>query len=247
MPEKDKAVGATVPDTVDPQFERRVLAVDEVEFRLVNAKTGKPARLVGYAAVFNKLSEPIMGYFREKIAPGAFSGALARGDDVRALVEHEGGLQTLGRTESGTLTLTENRKGLKAEIELPDTQAGQDVAKLVGRGDLSQMSFGFVATREEWYENKEGDMPIRTVLAVDPLIDVSVVAYPAYPQTEVALRSFEGYRKSRARLIQAKPMPLKLVAPEPKSDKPVGVPVSEGQALVDSFKLIPTQGYGKEQ
>ena len=58
----------------------------------VRAVEGQPGTLVGYAAVFNELSVDLGG-FREMIRPGAFSGSLARQPDVRAVVEHGGGLQ----------------------------------------------------------------------------------------------------------------------------------------------------------
>jgi HK97 family phage prohead protease len=158
------------------------------ELRLEDSDDG-PGRLVGYAAVFDKLSVRLAWGFREKIAPGAFADSLGRGDDVRALVEHQGGLLTLGRNTADTLRLAEDKKGLRVEMDLPDTTAGRDIKVLVERGDLHQMSFGFrVPTGgDEWSEDEDQNEE-RTVTKAD-LFDVSVVAFPAYEDTEVLARA----------------------------------------------------------
>ncbi len=147
---------------------------------------GKPV-LRGYAAVYNQLSVDFGGW-REIIRPGAFTATLAMGPDVRALVNHESGLSTIGRTRNGTLRLAEDATGLRVEIEPPDTQAGRDVVTLVGRGDLNQMSFAFFTRRDNWLET--GEYVLRELNEVDINDgDVAVVTYPAYPQTSIALRS----------------------------------------------------------
>ena len=59
------------------------------------------------------------------------------------------------------------------------------------------MSFGFRVRREEWEEAKN-DLPLRTLLEVE-LFDISPVTFPAYPTTDVGLRSLEAYRKTHIR------------------------------------------------
>ena len=50
------------------------------------------------------------------------------------------------------------------------------------------MSFSFRARKQEWEEpKKKGQLPLRTMLDLQ-LFDVSVVTYPAYPQTSVSAR-----------------------------------------------------------
>jgi hypothetical protein len=55
------------------------------------------------------------------------------------------------------------------------------------RGDLNQMSFAFTVIDEEWIE-KKGELPIRIIKEVDPLYDVSIVTFPAYPTTDAKVR-----------------------------------------------------------
>lgn len=144
--------------------------------------------VAGYAALFNSEAD-IGGAFREVIAPGAFAGTL--GSDIRALVDHDSG-RVIGRSTAGTLRLNEDDKGLAVEIDLPDTTDGRDLAVSLERGDISGMSFGFRVTKDTWDET--GDIPMRTIQAVD-LFEVSAVAFPAYDDTSLALRSLEASRK----------------------------------------------------
>jgi HK97 family phage prohead protease len=61
----------------------------------------------------------------------------------------------------------------------------------VKRGDVSQSSFAFEVTEEEWDYGKRGEMPMRTIKSVR-LYDVSPVTYPAYSATSVSARSLEA-------------------------------------------------------
>jgi hypothetical protein len=157
------------------------------ELRVKADESGE--RFIGYAAVFDKLSEPMMG-FREKIAKGAFADTL--NEDVRALWEHNS-QYVLGRNTNGTLLLKEDGIGLRAEITPPDTQWAKDLLVSVKRGDISQMSFGFYTLKDSW-ENVDDKNTIRTLDKVK-LFDVSLVTYPAYPDTSVAVRSLEDWKE----------------------------------------------------
>lgn len=146
--------------------------------------------IAGYAAIFNSITD-IGGLFREQVAPGAFSTSLD--GDVRALFDHDTS-HVLGRTKSGTLRLKEDKHGLAVEIDLPDTQIGRDLRASLERGDIDGMSFGFRVTKQDWDES--GETPLRTIREVE-LFEVSVVTFPAYADTEVALRNLETFRKEQ--------------------------------------------------
>lgn len=152
---------------------------------------GKVAK--GYAALFNNRTE-IGDYFTETIAPGAFAETLKK-SDIRALIDHDSG-RVIGRSSAGTLRLKEDDKGLAVEIDLPDTTDGRDLAVQLERGDISGMSFGFRVTHDEWDES--GKVPARTIHKVE-LFEVSAVAFPAYEDTTIALRSLDDARKEQKR------------------------------------------------
>lgn len=147
--------------------------------------------IVGHAAVFNRMSEDL-GFFREKIEPGAFKQTLADKDDVRALFNHDPN-NVLGRSTAGTLRLKEDDEGLRVEIDPPDTQLARDLMVSIDRGDVSQMSFGFETRKDEW-DHSDKQNPVRTLVDVK-LYDVSPVTFPAYPDTDVAARAWAAWNK----------------------------------------------------
>lgn len=146
----------------------------------------------GHAAVFNKMSEDLGG-FREIIMPGAFDSALERGDDVRALVDHDPS-KILGRTKAGTLTLNVDSKGLRVKIDPTDTSVGRDIIENIRAGNVDSMSFGFRTLADQW-RTEDGE-EIRELMDLE-LFDVSPVSFPAYPQTDVAVRSLTEYRNKK--------------------------------------------------
>src|SRR5690606_5179958 len=90
-------------------------------YELRVAGTRQAPRLEGYAAVFDAPSEDLGG-FVEYVRRGAFARSLKSNHaDPLALVHHMPHL-VLGRRSAGTLKLEEDDRGLRFEIELPDTQ-----------------------------------------------------------------------------------------------------------------------------
>jgi len=160
------------------KIERRTFTVRDVEARQADDGT---MTLRGYAAVFNEASVPLP--FIETIAPGAFRKTLSETPDVRLLINHEG--LPLARTKNGTLTLTEDDRGLFMDAVIADTNEGRDLYKLVERGDVDQMSFAFRVIRQK-YNDDRSQRTLTEVSLADG--DVSVVTYPAYPQTSVEAR-----------------------------------------------------------
>jgi HK97 family phage prohead protease len=185
----DQMVAVSISEDIEPggevnsrskmkKIERRTFTVKDVEARQAEDGT---MRLRGYAAVFNDASVPLP--FKETIAPGAFRKTLSETPDVRLLINHEG--LPLARTKNGTLTLTEDDRGLFMDAEIADTNEGRDLYKLVERGDVDQMSFAFRVIRQKWND----DRSVRTLTEVSLADgDVSVVTYPAYPTTSVEAR-----------------------------------------------------------
>ena len=169
------------------QWEQRTLT-QPVEFR-EDSDRGPVA--TGYAAVFGKRSQNLGG-FVEVVSPTAFNKTVKEADVV-ALRDHDPS-KVLGRSSAGTLRLEVDEVGLRYEVDLPDTTDGRDLAVLLGRRDIIGSSFGFRVTKDgdEWGHTEDG-FPLRTLTNV-ALRDVSPVTYPAYLDTESALRSLAEAR-----------------------------------------------------
>ena len=159
--------------------------VNTTEFEV--REEGDGMHFSGYAALFESPSQPLP--FTEKIQRGAFKRSLRARNDIKFLWNHDSG-EILGSTRAGTLTLSEDDRGLKVEGMLPNTSRGRDVAELLKRGDVDAMSFGFSVPQggDTW----SADGSERTLKSVR-LHEVSVVAWPAYTATAgtVSVRKYE--------------------------------------------------------
>jgi len=171
--------------------ERRTIAIHELR--------ADPAsrQITGIAAPYGVLSADLGG-FRERIDSAAFTRSLSERANILAYYNHDSSL-VLGSTRSGSLSLSSVPAGLSFRLDLPDTTYARDLITLMERGDVSQMSFGFVTRKQSWDEPAPGESArIRTLLDVE-LREISVVADPAYPQgTEAALRSLSSHRARQA-------------------------------------------------
>lgn len=198
------------------QSGRRSVALTGIEVRA----EGGEVSVRGHAAVFDTptmIGPPGVG-FEEVIAPGAFRKTLADGADVRLLFNHNPDL-VLARTKSGTLRLHEDKRGLAVDARLAPTSVGRDLAVLIERGDVSQMSFGFRVVKDRWENVRREDgssVERRTVLEAQ-LFDVSSVTYPAYDETDLALREAQLTRELRdVRATQTSEPEPTPVTPEPE-------------------------------
>ncbi len=195
------------PKETDGLIEYRVTPVEEMRFDAASDDAG-PGTISGVALRYGVKSADLGG-FREVIAPGAITNM---GDDIAMLWSHEPS-QVLGRTSNRMLELTNDSTGLAFRNELPDTQAGRDAAVSIKRKDVKGMSFGFLTVRDEW--ETKGKEELRTLLEIR-LLEVSPVAFPAYPRgtkVGVAKRSLDQWRESK------------------------GMPVSLARAAVENVKI----------
>ena len=147
---------------------------------------GQGAKIVGYGATFNSLSESLGGF------------------RVRGLFNHDPNF-VLGRTKSGTLRLTLDDTGLRYEIDAPDTQTVRDlVLAPLQRGDIDGSSFNFRVAHdgERWYYDDDG-LLIREITKFARLYDVGPVGFPAYPGSAAASPSMQEYLATEARALAA--------------------------------------------
>jgi len=155
------------------------------EVRAVDTNDGS-LKIGGYAATFN--AEATGLNFREVIAPGAFTRALASQDPVFLLVNHDMEGIPLASTQSGTLSLRQDSTGLYMEATLdPANPKAQELSSAVRRGDMDKMSFAFTVSPD----GQTKDAGLRTLTEIERLYEVSVVTLPAYDSTSVGMRTAE--------------------------------------------------------
>lgn len=178
--------------------EQRTRLFTGADFQL-RADDDKPPVFTGHAAVFNSrtaIGNPLRWGFYEEIAPGAFTKTLQEGD-ARFLIDHDTAL-LVARVSVGDLRLAEDKVGLATEADL-DTELSyvKDLVRNLERGRIDGMSFGFRVVKDDWtteqVETSDGqsaDVEVRTIREVE-LFEVSAVTFPAYDETDAALRAVQ--------------------------------------------------------
>lgn len=179
-------------------LEHRTMQMSGMKIREENGKR----RLEGYFAVFDQPYEVYPGWI-ETIAPGAFSRALASGQDVKVLWNHNPDI-VLGSTGNKTADLREDQRGLfgGTDINEQDQDAKNAYAR-VDRGDVNGCSFGFEISRMEESWDEDGTYRTR-ILEVSPLFEVSPCTFPAYTQTSITARAQEQLAEVREKLENAR-------------------------------------------
>jgi len=162
---------------------------DIVELR---SEDGQPTRLVGHV-VYNRWSQDLGG-FVERVLPGAFTKTLLEGD-IRSLFNHDPNI-VLGRKAANTLVLTDQAAALRYEVTPADTQTIRDlVIEPMRRGEVTGSSFSFRTVRDEWRAPEDSDNHHKSAglwerdLTEAQLFDVGPVTFPAYVQSDSAVRS----------------------------------------------------------
>jgi uncharacterized protein len=167
---------------------------NRIEIR--EAEPGGPIELSGHAATFDDPYE--VGSFTETIRPGSFKRTLGENPDVSLLVNHAG--TPLARTSSGTMTLREDGLGLAFTAELepsdPDVQA---IVPKLKRGDLSEMSFAFRASKQTWSEDKSQRVLHEVAIHRG---DLSLVTTAANPSATASLRAEGLTLEQRKRIAE---------------------------------------------
>lgn len=163
------------------------------EFR-ASEKEDEYGTIEGTPIVFNQDTtlRDWAGEFVERIVPEALKSTDMK--DVRLFVNHDTNKIALARSKNGngTMSLTVDDKGvhMRARLDVDNNAEARALYSAVQRGDMDGMSFMFRIGGEKW-DDLESERPIRTITDISIIHEVSVVNFPAYPQTSVSARSSE--------------------------------------------------------
>ena len=142
----------------------------------------------GYVNAVGRDSRPITdvrGKFVEQIEPGAFRASLERSENVDLLLNHDKS-NVYASTRDGSLKLTEDSIGLRAEAVLTDAE----MIRKARSGEFRGWSFGMYVGDSAMEERAEG-IPRRHVKSLN-MFEVSLIdksRIPCYVGTSVECRA----------------------------------------------------------
>lgn len=152
--------------------------------------------IVGVPIVFNQETRIADwdGEYIEVIEPTALKNADMK--DVRLFVNHDINKIALARSKNGnenstmSFTIDDEQVNMEAALDIENNAEAKALYSAIDRGDMDGMSFMFRIGKDEW-SDLDSDLPKRTIKEISIVHEVSVVNFPAYPQTSVNARSSE--------------------------------------------------------
>ena len=166
--------------------ERRTQVVPRAQFELrarPDGTGGTAYSFNGYAATFESPFQMWDWWgdeYFEILGAGACNRTLANQADVQFLIGHDESSISLARTKSGTMTLAADSSGLEVIVPSFDGRSPivQALASAVERGDMDEMSIGFIAVQQQW----SPDYTERRINEINlNRGDVSIVCWAANP------------------------------------------------------------------
>jgi len=165
---------------------KQYYTASKVEF----AQEDNTAKIVGYIPYFNPADTgteyKVNSHIKTRFAPNAFDKALASGEAIRALYNHDSS-SAVGTTANGSLVFTKFDTYLRYSLtlDLQDPDAVRMLAK-IRNGTVSGTSFGGVIESEVWSD--EDEYSVQTVNEFN-LVEVSPTPNPAFTSSRIVTRA----------------------------------------------------------
>lgn len=177
-----------------------------VNFRAVDDEE-EGSIIEGTPIVFNKDTkmQDWAGEYNERID----SHALDKADltDIRLFVNHDLSKIALARTKNGkgTMSFSVDDEGLhiKAKLDTENNAEARNLYSAIKRGDMDGMSFMFRIKSQEW-QDLDSECPTRIIKEISIVHEVSVVNFPAYPQTSIDAREQNSEETEYSPLAEAR-------------------------------------------
>ena len=168
------------------------------------------AVITGQPIVFNQITN--LGPCREVILAMALDKTDLR--DVPLLCQHDFGMIPLARSRNNNanstmqLTITAEGMFIRATLDIKGNPKAAELYSAIKRGDITGMSFAFIVDEDSW-EGLDTDSPLRSIISIARVFEVSAVTNPAYTGTSIqaasegnalesAMASLESARKQLA-------------------------------------------------
>lgn len=160
----------------------------------------------GHAAIFDQKTV-IGGMYEEIIERSAFMKTDFR--DVVLTVNHNLQNIPLARSRNNnansTLQLSIDDQGLfvRGSLDIENNTEARALHSSVAREDINGMSFIFFIRDHKW-EGLDTNMPVRRILDISRVIEVSAVSFPAYAGTDINARDQQALESARIALENAR-------------------------------------------
>lgn len=209
--------------------------IETQPFSKVEAKTGSSGHQVkGYAVLYNQPSQP-MPYI-EYFDKGAFDGV----DLSDVLLDYAHDMNNiLARTGTGSLTITQDDKGLVFTADLADTTLANDVVNDINAGNVRGVSprVKIAPDGDRYYQDNDGNT-IHEIMKVDSLIEIAITPIPAYPETSVTVtRDYINYLKGESNMAENKEEKKTSEVASSASAQPKSASVASTAVSIDYSKL----------
>ena len=161
-----------------------------MELRVLPIEEDQEQRYIveGYASTFEpyKLftSDEGVDYF-ERIEPTAFDETDL--SDVVFRVDHAG--RVYARSSAGTVEVWHDEHGLGQRTDLSKTQKARELFADIEAGNYPKMSFAFTVAEDEY----DRAAHTRVITRIAKVYDVSPVAFPANPTTELSVSTRDWF------------------------------------------------------
>ena len=143
--------------------------------------------LTGQPIVYNERTN--LGWYDEIIEDNALADTDLR--DVRFLVNHNTDMIPLARSRNNNANSTMQMEvvpgvgmSIRVDLDTDNNAEAKSLYSAVERGDITGMSFMFTVDKSMW-EDEDSDNPIRRIMHIDKVFEVSAVAFPAYDETKL--------------------------------------------------------------
>lgn len=177
----------------------------QLDFTLRAEETSDGMTLTGLAVPFNvttRIDSYWEGTFDEQFAKGAFKRTIK--SDHQVLQFNHGFDPRFGELPIGEiLDLTEADRGLEVEARMFAAPELEWMREAVASGAITGMSIRFrpMAINIEDADNRDNGVELRTITEAD-LRELGPVVFPAYPTTEVDLRSLDFGNMTRSEKVR---------------------------------------------
>ena len=162
------------------------------------------ARLEGRAILYN--SRTNIGRFDEIIEPGALDNTDLR--DVPFFANHNINSIPLARSRNNNenstmqLILDGDGLGIRADLDIENNAEARALYSAVERGDITGMSFMMIGIKDKW-EGPRSEHPLRHIVGIERIGEVSAVNFPEYAQTSIESRDNSGTLESALESLES--------------------------------------------